>query len=376
MEAAAEPAEDALLEDYAPDPGVAEARGERTIYEIVAADPDADDDESRRHAVRHQRRGLERGRGRGEADAIHLRAGRRFAVVGHPDPRCDRGYLVVHARHRGDAPEAQLHADADAPTPRYRCAFTCAADDDPFRPAAPPRPRPALETAIVVGPEGEAIHTDEHGRIQVRFHWTRPTGDATAPQADEAEADGRPATAWLRVAQAWAGAGFGALFLPRIGHEVVVDYLGGDPDRPLVVGCLYNSLHPPPFTLPDDKAKSGLRTDSTPGGGGHHELSFDDTKGRETLRIRAQRDLVERVLHDRTTTIGNDRWTTIEGVDNTNVSGMQHVSVDGSATRWVGVDYDVTVATGTSPRPSRSATGRASSRRGAGRVPSSRARPS
>ncbi|MEZ4381128.1 MAG: type VI secretion system tip protein TssI/VgrG [Nannocystaceae bacterium] len=342
-QAAAEPHEEALFEDYAPDPGVAEAGGDRTVYEIVAPDPGASDDEARRHAVRHQRRGLGRGRGRGEADAIHLRAGRRFAVVGHPGIAGDRGFLVLEAHHRGDAPEAQLHADAEAPTPRYRCTFTCAAAEDPYRPPTPSRPRPGLETAIVVGPEGEAIHTDEHGRIQVRFHWTRPQGDPIAAADDEAAAEGRPATAWLRVAQAWAGAGFGALFLPRIGHEVVVDYLGGDPDRPIVVGCLYNSLHPPPFTLPDDKAKSGLRSDSTPGGGGHHEISFDDTKGRETLRVRAQRDLLEHVLHDRKATIGNDRWTGIKGLDVTEVGGMQHLHVDGSATRWIGAHYDLTV---------------------------------
>ncbi len=332
-DAATEPVRELQLEQEAPDPGFSEADGDRTVYEVIAPSSLLGEHEKRGHLVRHQRRSLAAGRGRGQADAIHLSIGHRFSLLGHPDSKCDRGYFLTRIVHRGDAPEVQLHAHADAPVPRYRADFECIEDDKPFRPEAPKRRTPKLESAIVVGPEGEEIHTDEHGRILVRFHWDRRSHDQAS-------------TCWLRVAQSWAGTGFGALFVPRIGHEVVVDYLGGDPDKPLVVGCLYNSLHTPPFKLPDHKATSGMRSDSTPGGGGYHELSFDDTKGRERLHIRAQRDMVEDILHDRTTTIGRERRIEVGKLDSREINGIEIVSVQESASRWVGEDYDITIATG------------------------------
>ncbi len=332
-DAATEPVRELLLQDYAPDPGFSETDGDRTVYEIIAPSPLLGEHEERGHLIRHQRRSLAAGRGRGQADVIHLSVGHRFALLGHPDSKCDRGYFLTRIVHRGDAPEVQLHAHADAPIPRYRADFECIEDEVPFRPEAQQQRTPKLESAIVVGPEGEEIHTDEHGRILVRFHWDRRPQD-------------RASTCWLRVAQSWAGTGFGALFIPRIGHEVIVDYLGGDPDKPLVVGCLYNSLHRPPFKLPDHKATSGLRSDSTPGGGGHHELSFDDTKGRELLHIRAQRDMVEHVLHDRKTTIGRERRLEVGELDSRQVGGNEVITVQESATRWVGENYEITVDTG------------------------------
>jgi len=331
---ATEPPLERLIEDYAPDPGVAEADGDRTVHEIIAPSRSGDPSEERMHRVRHQRRALTSASGRGQGDAIHLRAGHRFALLGHTDPKCDRGYLLTRARHRGDAPEAQLHAHAEVERPRYRVDLECIADETPFRPPAPPRVAAKLETAIVVGPPPpEEIHTDEHGRIQIRFHWDRRASEEAS-------------TCWLRVAQSWAGIGFGTLFLPRIGQEVVVDYLGGDPDRPLVVGSLYNSRHRPPFDLPQEKERSGLRSDSTPGGGGHHELSFDDTKGRELLRLRAQRDMREQVLHDQKTVVGRERTIEVGENYSRTVGAVENLSIQGSASRWVGAHYNVTVATG------------------------------
>ncbi len=331
---ATSPPEELHTEDYAPDPGVAEPEGDRTVHEIVAPSRTSERSQEHLHRVRHQRRALTSARGYGRGDAIGLRPGYRFALVGHPDPKCDRGYLLTRARHRGDAPEVQLHAHADAQLPRYGVDLTCIAEETPFRPPAPPAVRARLETAIVVGPPPpEEIHTDEHGRVQVRFHWDRRC-------AEEAS------TCWLRVTQSWAGIGFGALFVPRIGQEVVVDYLDGDPDRPLIVGSLYNSRHRPPFELPQEKERSGLRSDSTPGGGGHHELSFDDTKGREVLRIRAQRDMSERVLHDKTTVVGRQRTIEVGEHYAREVGGLETLTVTESATRWVGGHYNVCVASG------------------------------
>ena len=144
-----------------------------------------------------------------------------------------------------------------------------------------PRPTiPGAQTAIVVGPAGEEIHTDEHGRIKVQFHWDR-----------EGKSDDK-SSCWIRVSQAWAGPGWGALFLPRIGQEVVVDFLEGDPDRPLVTGCVYNGQNLPPYRrCPGEKTKSTMRSSSSPGGGGFNELRFEDAAGEEEIYLHAQKDL-------------------------------------------------------------------------------------
>src|SRR5437868_11149210 len=120
---------------------------------------------------------------------------------------------------------------------------------------------------MVVGPGGEEIFTDQHGRIKVQFHWDR-----------EGKHD-EHASCWMRLSQAWAGTGFGALFLPRIGHEVVVRFIDGDPDRPVVIGSVYNGANAPPVALPADKTQSTVRTASSPGSGGDNELLFEDSSG-------------------------------------------------------------------------------------------------
>ncbi len=135
-----------------------------------------------------------------------------------------------------------------------------------------------LENAIVVGPQGEEIHTDEMGRIRVQFPWDRE-GQLTDTSS-----------CWVRVSQAWAGAGFGATFLPRVGQEVLIAFVGGDPDLPVVVGRVHGPTIPAPFTLPESKTQSGIRTSSSPGGGGWSELMIDDAKGRELMSVRAERD--------------------------------------------------------------------------------------
>jgi type VI secretion system secreted protein VgrG len=178
-----------------------------------------------------------------------------------------------------------------------------------------PKPRQVAEVATVVGPPGAEIHTDEHGRIKVQFHWDR-----------EGRGDDK-STCWLRVAQAWAGAGWGSLFIPRVGMEVVVTFLGGDVDRPLVTGCVYNATHPPPFPLPEHQSRSGIRTSSTPGGHGFNEISFNDHAGDEQLFVRAQRDYDEVVGQNRTTRITGSRLDEVSGSATTRVSGAASVTI-------------------------------------------------
>jgi type VI secretion system secreted protein VgrG len=161
------------------------------------------------------------------------------------------------------------------------------------------------ETATVVGPTGQTIYTDEYGRVKVRFHW-----DRAAESPDQ--------TCWIRVAFASADNGFGHIVLPRIGQEVVVDYLSGDPDRPLVVGSLYNGDKKPPYTLTDNKTKSVWRSHSIGGGADdYNEISFEDKASAEVFNVQAQKDRTTLVKNNDTTTIKNDLSTTIQQGDET-----------------------------------------------------------
>src|SRR5262249_52422192 len=146
-------------------------------------------------------------------------------------------------------------------------------------PRVTPRPFAAgIQTAKVIGPGGEEINTEKHGRIRVRFHWER-----TADHGDEG-------TCWIRVGQAWAGPGMGALFIPRLGHEVIIRFLEGNPDRPMVVGAVYNGANLPPAALPSAKTQSVIRTSSSPGNGGFNELRLEDAKSKEEIFLHAQKD--------------------------------------------------------------------------------------
>ena len=265
----------------------------------------------------------------GTGDVVDFTPGLRFELAGHPEAARDRSYLLLRVEHHGAVPDADRLGD-DLDAPRYTNTFTCVADDVPFRPELPQhlrRPRVhGPHTAVVVGPAGEEIHTDEHGRIKLRFHWDRDN-----------PADDR-ASCWVRVAQTWAGAGWGALFIPRVGMEVLVEFLDGDPDRPLVVGCVYNSLNTPPVALPDDKTCSALTSESSPGGGLANQIRLEDGRGRESLTLKTRRDLHTTAGHDHTATIAHDQTTKI-GENQTNLIGGNQVTT-------VQAHCDITIADG------------------------------
>lgn len=258
--------------------------------------------------------------GAGSSNALRLTAGSVFVLGDYP-PLPDERLLVVRVVHRGDCPEVDIHASGLA-APTYVNRFECVKADAGFRlPRRTPRPRVlGPETAIVTGPEGEEIHVDEHGRVRVAMHWDR------SGRRDDTS------SCWLRCVQSWAGSGFGAMVIPRVGMEVVVDFLGGDPDRPLLTGCVYNGVARPPHALPDQKTKTTLRTSSSPGGEGFNELTFEDRAGGEQVFLHAQRDLVEQVKRNETMSVGSDRGTTIGRHDTLSVGGDQKVTVDGNQT--------------------------------------------
>jgi len=195
-------------------------------------------------------------------------------------------------------------------------------------------PRPVangVESVVVVGPPGEEIHCDEFGRVKVHFHWDRDS------RMDDDN------SCWIHVSQSWGGAGFGGTQLPRIGQEVLVEFLGGDPDRPIIIGRVYTALQTTPYALPANKTQSGLKSNSTGGTGGFNELMMEDKAGSELLRMRAEKDRSAYVGNDCSTTVKNNRSMNIGSNHSTKVGGDQSNVVKGSRTGIVKGSQNVTV---------------------------------
>ncbi|KIG12822.1 VgrG protein [Enhygromyxa salina] len=280
----------------------------------------------------------------GQSNAVGLRPGLRFTTDAHSADGVPHDYIVLEVRHHGGPGYAGSLGTNSA---IYTNEFQCVPFERPIRPLLH-TPKPYTrgpQTATVVG-DGE-IHTDEYGRIQVQFHWQEEPSYA----AD--------ASCWVRCAQSWAAGGWGAQFIPRVGMEVVVEFLDGNPDRPLVTGCVYNGAHEPPFSLPDNVTQSGWRTNSSPGGSGSNELRFEDAAGAEEIYIHGQKDwLVEinndtskstgndeilSVGRDRSKTVGNNQSEDV-GVDKTICVGSNHRETIGAAMSLdVGTDQTVTI---------------------------------
>ncbi len=213
--------------------------------------------------------------------------------------------------------------------------------EQPYHPPlSTPRPRVhGVESATVVGPPGEEIHTDEFGRVRVHFHWDREGA------MDE------HASCWIHVSQPWGGTGFGGSNLPRTGQEVIVDFLGGDPDRPVIVGRVFTNLQKTPYSLPENKTQSGWKSNSTGGGGGYNEMMFEDAVGQELLRMQAEKDLHKLVKNDEATKIGNDQTHDIGNDETRNVGNDRKrkvgndetLEVDRDRKRKVGRDETVEV---------------------------------
>lgn len=215
----------------------------------------------------------------------------------------------------------------------YDCRFECIPEAVTFR---PPRitPWPVMrgtQTARVVGPEGEEIHTDSFGRVKVQFHWDR-----------EGKMDDK-SSCFIRVCQGFAGGQYGMLFLPRVGQEVVVDFLEGDPDKPLIIGRVYNADHMPAYKLPDEKTKSYIKTNSSKGGDGTNEIRFEDLKDKEQLLIQAQRQMDTMVKAGHFHTVGGSYHLTVGGEKDGDLFGeyrqkvfkAKHVHVKGELRTWV-----------------------------------------
>jgi type VI secretion system secreted protein VgrG len=232
----------------------------------------------------------------GKSNCRNFTAGSIVEVTDHYRKDMNKKWMLTEIHHQctmGDAYTTGGSSEGFF----YANTFECVPSTVPFR---PPRltPKPNVQgcqTAVVVGPAGEEIYTDKYGRVKVQFFW------------DREGKKNEDSSCWIRVSYPWAGKNWGGIHIPRIGQEVVVDFLEGDPDQPLIIGRVYHAENMPPWGLPAKKVVSGFKSDSTKGSGGYNEISMDDTKGTELINIHAQYDQHKRIEHDEVVSVGHDR---------------------------------------------------------------------
>ncbi|TDK72109.1 type VI secretion system tip protein TssI/VgrG, partial [Vibrio cholerae] len=221
----------------------------------------------------------------------------------------------VSINHQGEQPQA-LQEDGGSGATTYSNQFSLIPGHLHWR--AEPQPKPQVDgpmIATVVGPEGEEIFCDEHGRVKIHFPWDRYSNG------------NEQSSCWVRVSQGWAGSQYGFIAIPRIGHEVIVEFLNGDPDQPIITGRTYHATNTPPYTLPEHKTKTVLRTE-THQGEGFNELSFEDQAGKEQIYLHAQKDFDGLIENDHTTVIRHDHHLTVENDQFTQIKHNQHLTVE------------------------------------------------
>lgn len=280
--------------------------------------------------------------GSGQSDCRRFIPGFLFKLDRHPRASFNQGYLLIRLSQSGSQPQV-LGADTGGKGEElaYQNDFDCIPSGVPYRPPQM-TPRPSIQsvqTAVVVGPAGEEIYTDAHGRVKVQFHWDRQGKN------DE------KSSFWLRVAQIWAGPGWGSMFIPRIGQEVVVSFLEGDPDQPIIIGAVYNGTNVPPYSLPGEKTKSTIKTNSSTGGGGSNEIRFEDAAGSEEIYIHGQKDWTiaiendknQKIGHDETLEVGNDRSKKVVKNQIEDVGENKTITVGKNHTETIGENATISV---------------------------------
>jgi type VI secretion system secreted protein VgrG len=266
----------------------------------------------------------------GDASAKGISAGHKFTLKSHPRGDQNREYLITRASLQIEVGEFEAGSKADS-APFYSCSFGAMNALEPFRPSrVTPKPLiQGVQTAIVVGAEGEEIHTDEFARVKVQFHWDRyGNGDENS-------------SCFIRVSQGIAGKAWGALHVPRIGQEVIVEFLEGDPDRPIITGRVYNGDQTPPYAS-DNGVISGMKS-NTHKGSGYNEISMDDTCGKEKITIHGQYDMNTVIEHDQTIKLKTGKRTlTIDAGTNTETikgTSSQTVQAGSRTVKVTGGDY-------------------------------------
>jgi type VI secretion system secreted protein VgrG len=252
-------------------------------------------------------------------------AGYKFDLQDHYRADMNSSYVLTEVQHSASVGDSYTSGDESRIT--YSNHFTCIPADTTYRP-----PRTTIlpivqgpQTAVVVGPAGSEIYVDNYSRIKVQFFW-----DRQGKHDDQS-------SCWIRVAQPWAGKQWGFVAIPRIGQEVIVDFLEGDPDRPIITGRVYNAEQMPPYALPDNQTQSGIKTRSSPGGdaSNFNEIRFEDKMGQEEFYAHAEKNLTTEVEHDEKRTVQNDRSTTIQHDDTLTVQNNRSATINGTDTETV-----------------------------------------
>ena len=272
----------------------------------------------RTHGKHLAQRALERHRSdqrqaHGEGDQTALVSGQFLTLADHPRQAWNGLWLVTRVIHQGRQPQVLEESVGAMDEQGYRNEFFATPWDVPFRPPLPAARAPVagFQNAVVTGPVDSEIHCDEFGRVKVQLAWDRHG------QYSE------HSSCWLRVASAWAHEHYGSVVIPRVGMEVLVGFVNGDVDMPLVVGCLANGATPVPLDLPADKTRSIFRSQSSPGGGGYNELRIEDRKGAEQIYLRAQRDWTQHVLHDLRLQVDHQRHVQVSGESHHELHGEE-----------------------------------------------------
>ena len=269
--------------------------------------------------------------GYGSSDCRDFISGYTFNMTDHYRDSQNQSYVLTAVHHvANQGADFVSGSDDDF---HYRNTFECIPASTPFRPSRL-TPEPVIQgaqTAVVVGPSGEEIFTDKYGRVKVQFHWDR-----------EGKLD-ENSSCWIRVAQLWAGKKWGAMYIPRIGQEVIVDFLEGDPDKPIITGRVYNAEQMPPYDLPAEKTKSAVKSYSSQGGGGFNEIRFEDKKGDEQVFVHGEKDLEIRVKNDRKEWIGEDRHLIVVRDKLEQIQRDDHHDVTRDRIENVGRDHHVQV---------------------------------
>lgn len=275
--------------------------------------------------------------------------GYKFKMNSHPREDFNQEYIITRLYTNASQP---LGEDMGEEGLSFSNGFECIPSSTIYRPSRKSY-KPIIDgvqTAIVVGPEGEEIYTDEYGRVKVKFYWSR--GEYQIQREEES-------SCWMRVSQLWAGESWGAMFIPRIGQEVIVSFEEGDPDRPIITGRVYNGNNMPPYMLPDDKTKSTIKSNSSPGGKGFNEIRFEDNKGKEEIYVHAQKDMNEvinnnmstrvgnnqslSVGNNRTKDVGNDETNTIQNNRTTEIVNGDDTLMVSSGSRSITIEKDLTL---------------------------------
>jgi type VI secretion system secreted protein VgrG len=250
----------------------------------------------------------------GSSQCCTFNPGGKITVDKHEiESEAGKGYVITGVQHT--ATESSYGPGGGKP--EYRNLFSCVPDSVVCRPTRL-TPRPVVQgpqTAVVVGPKNEEIYTDKYARVKVQFFWDR-----------EGKRD-ENSSCWIRVSETWAGKNWGMICNPRIGQEVIVDFLEGDPDRPIITGRVYNAEQMPPFPLPGKQMVTGFKSNSTKGGGGYNEMTFDDSKGKEQITIHGQYDMNTTVEHDESLTVHNNRAITVDATHTETVKGDTSVTI-------------------------------------------------